>query len=159
MAIFTISSKALPQIFSLLSLFLACSAFTCHQTQRHRQHPIRTSSTTSLYSSASAVSSNPTLQPGIALIDEYNDEIGEKMYLLRESPYFRLFCVDILASCEYMPQELFECYSETCEVYPVDEEEVRCQWRWKEWIDIRCWAMDDLSPLSCPNHSFPSLLN
>jgi len=32
--------------------------------------------------------------------------------------------VDMLASCEYMPQELFECYSETCEIYPVDEEEV-----------------------------------
>ncbi len=27
----------------------------------------------------------------------------------------------MLASCEYIPQELFECYSETCEIYPVDE--------------------------------------
>jgi len=30
----------------------------------------------------------------------------------------------MLGSCEYMPQELFECYSETCEIYPIDEEEV-----------------------------------
>ena len=118
MAILAGNFKATSHIFSLLSLFVACSAFSCHQTQRHP---------TLLHSSASAVSSNPTLQPGIALIDECNDEIGEKMHQLRESPYFRLFCVDILASCEYMPQELFECYSETCEVYPVDEEEVRCQ--------------------------------
>ena len=27
----------------------------------------------------------------------------------------------MLASCEYIPQELFECYSQTCEIYPVDE--------------------------------------
>jgi Endoplasmic Reticulum Oxidoreductin 1 (ERO1) len=62
--------------------------------------------------------------PGIALIDQYNERIEEEMNQIRQSPYFRLFCVDILASCEYMPQELFECYSETCEVYPVDEEDV-----------------------------------
>ena len=39
-------------------------------------------------------------------------------------PFFRLYSVDILASCEYMPQELFECYSESCEIYPVDDDEV-----------------------------------
>ena len=27
----------------------------------------------------------------------------------------------MFASCEYILQELFECYSETCEIYPVDE--------------------------------------
>lgn len=30
----------------------------------------------------------------------------------------------MLASCEYVPQELFECYTESCEIYPVDDEEV-----------------------------------
>lgn len=30
----------------------------------------------------------------------------------------------MLGSCEYMPQELFECYSQSCEIYPVDEDEV-----------------------------------
>lgn len=30
----------------------------------------------------------------------------------------------MLASCEYMPEELQECVSESCEVYPVDEGEV-----------------------------------
>lgn len=58
------------------------------------------------------------------MIDGANDVISDQMENLKESPYFRLFCVDILASCEYMPQELFECYSETCEVYPVDDDEV-----------------------------------
>jgi hypothetical protein len=74
---------------------------------------------------STAVSTNEDLLPGIAAIDEANDVISEEMNKLRQTPYFRLFCVDILASCEYMPQELFECYSETCEVYPVDDEEVR----------------------------------
>lgn len=58
------------------------------------------------------------------MIDEANGIISEQMENLQDSPYFRLFCVDILASCEYMPQELFECYTETCEVYPVDDDDV-----------------------------------
>ena len=71
------------------------------------------------------VSSNEDLKPGISSIDTANDQIMEHLNELRHSQSFRLFSVDILASCEYMPQELFECYSETCEIYPVDEEEVR----------------------------------
>ena len=43
---------------------------------------------------------------------------------MREEPFFRLFSVDMLASCEYLPQELFECYSETCEIYPIDDDDV-----------------------------------
>lgn len=65
------------------------------------------------------------MAPGISVIDEANEAIGGYMENVQDSHYFRLFCVDILASCEYMPQELFECYSETCEVYPVDDDEVR----------------------------------
>ena len=74
---------------------------------------------------SSAVSSNEELQPGIAAIDAANPVLYDKLSRLRDNPYFRLYSVDILASCEYMPQELFECYSETCEIYPVDEDEVR----------------------------------
>lgn len=70
------------------------------------------------------VSVNEDLKPGIAAIDAANDKISEELAILRNSPYFRLYPVDILASCEYMPQELFECYSETCEIYPIDDDEV-----------------------------------
>lgn len=63
--------------------------------------------------------------PGIAAIDGANEELTGQLESLRQVPYFRLYSVDILASCEYIPQELFECYSETCEVYPIDDEEVR----------------------------------
>jgi hypothetical protein len=76
-------------------------------------------------SRASAISSNMELLPGIEAIDAANDVLFEKLSRLRDNSYFRLYSVDILASCEYMPQELFECYSETCEIYPVDENEVR----------------------------------
>ena len=29
----------------------------------------------------------------------------------------------MLASCEYLPQELSECVSESCEVYPIDDDD------------------------------------
>lgn len=58
-------------------------------------------------------------------IQQFNAQLLEKLEAFRDSKYFRLYSVDILASCEYMPQELFECYTESCEIYPVDEEEVR----------------------------------
>jgi Endoplasmic Reticulum Oxidoreductin 1 (ERO1) len=64
------------------------------------------------------------LMPGIAAIDARNDEILSKLEKLRTSPYFRFFSVDILASCEYIPQELVECYTESCEIYPADEDKV-----------------------------------
>lgn len=92
-----------------------------------------TTTSSALQSSAAAASSsssrslapNTALLPGIAVIDAANPRIAEQMEQLQASSYFRLFCVDILASCEYMPQELFECYSETCEVYPIDDDVVR----------------------------------
>ena len=71
------------------------------------------------------VSNNEELIPGIAAINKCNDELNEHLTRLCSHPYFRLFSVDILASCEYIPQELFECYTETCEIYPEDEEVVR----------------------------------
>ena len=65
------------------------------------------------------------LAPGIELIDAQNDELYNMLQELREEPYFKLYSVDMLGSCEYMPQQLFECSSETCEIYPVDDEEVQ----------------------------------
>lgn len=73
-------------------------------------------------SGTAAISSNEDLLPGIEAIDSMNPKLLENLGNLRLKPYFRLFSVDMLASCEYIPQELFECYSETCEVYPVDDE-------------------------------------
>lgn len=72
----------------------------------------------------STVSSNEDLKPGIAAINASNEQMIAQLTAIRTTQDFRLYSVDILASCEYMPQELFECYSETCEVYPVDEEDV-----------------------------------
>ena len=54
-----------------------------------------------------------------------NDEIEGVLSQMREKPYFRFYSVDMLGSCEYLPQELFECYSSTCETYPLDEDDVR----------------------------------
>jgi hypothetical protein len=51
-----------------------------------------------------------------------NADLLAKLVPVRDLSYFRLFSVDMLASCEYLPQELFECYSQTCEIYPVDDE-------------------------------------
>lgn len=78
----------------------------------------------------STVSSNEDLKPGIAAINASNEQMIAQLNQLRNTQDFRLYSVDILASCEYMPQELFECYSETCEVYPVDEDEV-CTALWR----------------------------
>jgi len=71
-----------------------------------------------------SLTANEDLMPGIQAINEANSQLLEQLDSLRQTSYFRLYSVDILASCEYMPQELFECYSETCEVYPVDEDQV-----------------------------------
>ena len=67
---------------------------------------------------------SPYLLPGIEAVQQHNGELLDKLEALKDSNYFRLYSVDILASCEYMPQELFECYTESCEIYPVDEDVV-----------------------------------
>ena len=85
-------------------------------------------------SSATIESSNEDLLPGIAEIDKANNELFEQLQTLRSQPYFRYYSVDILASCEYIPQELFECYTESCEIYPEDESEVSKQAR------VWCWS-------------------
>lgn len=64
-----------------------------------------------------------------------NDEIEGLLCQIRKKPYFRMYSVDMLASCEYFPQEMFECYSSTCEIYPIDEEDIP--------EDIRTFDMDE----------------
>ena len=98
--------------------FTATARYSDRITWSQRRGPIWMSS------SAAAISSNEELLPGIQAIDKANSALYEKFSELRDNPYFKLYSVDILASCEYMPQELVECYSETCEIYPVDEDEV-----------------------------------
>jgi len=92
-------------------------------SQAFIQRPTSTS-TTSLHFTNTAL-----LSPGIELIDEKNEELYDMLQRLRDEPYFKLYSVDMLGSCEYMPQQLFECSSETCEIYPVDDEEVH---NWNE---------------------------
>lgn len=73
---------------------------------------------------ASVVSNNKELLPGIEAIDQATDSLMAHLGPLTAQPYFRYYSVDILASCEYMPQELFECYTESCEIYPEEEDAV-----------------------------------
>mmetsp|Transcript_33835 Transcript_33835/g.49741 ORF Transcript_33835/g.49741 Transcript_33835/m.49741 type:complete len:423 (-) Transcript_33835:168-1436(-) len=77
--------------------------------------------------SASLVVPLPSTQdlvPGIDAVDSLNGELEHMLDDLREEDFFSLYSVDMLGSCEYIPQELFECYSESCEIYPVDDDEV-----------------------------------
>uniref|UniRef100_A0A7S3PVZ4 Endoplasmic reticulum oxidoreductin 1 n=1 Tax=Chaetoceros debilis TaxID=122233 RepID=A0A7S3PVZ4_9STRA len=104
------------------SFFLALeygTAFILPSTTRSAYFRSPSAVTTSLQSSATE-----ELTPGIEAINSMNSDIEPLLSELREQEYFRLYSVDMLGSCEYMPQELFECYSETCEIYPIDEEEV-----------------------------------
>ena len=75
----------------------------------------------SLSLSSTQDSSSDLLEPGIKVIQRHNPALNEALSKLKNIAYFRYYSVDMLASCEYIPQELFECYSQTCEIYPVDE--------------------------------------
>lgn len=72
----------------------------------------------------STTGSSADLLPGIEAIQQNNAELLSRLEAVRDSDYFRLYSVDILGSCEYMAQELFECYTESCEIYPVDDDAV-----------------------------------
>lgn len=75
--------------------------------------------------SASAASlHDESLAPGISAIDDALPTLSPLFAQLRSLPYFRLYSCDMLASCEYLPQDLFECYTESCEIYPVDDDKV-----------------------------------
>jgi hypothetical protein len=104
----------IPLLFTFVQGFVAPS-------QNHRLALLRQTHRLDSTSAAS-ISSNEDLLPGIEKIDAQNHELYELLSNLRDKPYFRLYSVDMLGSCEYLPQELTECYSETCEIYPIDEE-------------------------------------
>ena len=113
---------------TLLSLLSSTSALVLWQQRNVQQlRYIRPYNriTLSRRNAVTTISNNEELLPGISAINELNDDINAKLSKLCEHSFFRLFSVDILASCEYMPQELFECYTETCEIYPEDEDAVR----------------------------------
>jgi len=97
---------------------------------------------------SSTISNDDDLLPGISAIQEANDQLSEELGSLRNSPYFRLYCVDILASCEYMPQELFECYTESCEIYPIDDDVIPEALREKDYseqeFELDGWARWDM---------------
>lgn len=80
-------------------------------------------STTTLAASLAPLH-DESLAPGINAIDAALPTLAPLLAQLRSLPYFRLYSCDMLASCEYIPQELFECYTESCEIYPVDDDEV-----------------------------------
>lgn len=73
--------------------------------------------------------SHQDMTVGISAIDNANDEIIARLDRLRHIPAFCLFGMDILSSCEYMPQELQECYTSTCEVYPVEDDTVSIKYQ------------------------------
>lgn len=109
--------------FSLVGLLIArfSRAFVVSQFQGRL---LPSQAISSLYSTATPVSSNEELLPGMKAIDAENHQLFELLCKLKEQAYFRLYSADMLGSCEYLPQELKECYSETCEIYPVDEDKV-----------------------------------
>ena len=88
------------------------------QTRRRQHTPI------TILQAASAALHDESLAQGIDAIDVALPTLAPLFEQLRALPYFRLYSCDMLASCEYIPQELFECYTESCEIYPVDDEEV-----------------------------------
>lgn len=130
-------------LICMSALLTQSSAFTFHG-KTHHFHPFCISPSNncqnsnvklefpSLYKSRASSSLQATVSEdaseemmvGITSIDKTNDELEVMLSNLREEKFFRLYSVDILGSCEYLPQELFECYSESCEIYPVDEDEV-----------------------------------
>lgn len=112
---------------SILSLLSSTSALVLRQ-QRNIHHSRCASPYNRIpllsRNAETTISNNEELLPGITAINEANDGLNSKLSKLCDHLFFRLFSIDILASCEYMPQELFECYTETCEIYPEDEEAV-----------------------------------
>lgn len=61
---------------------------------------------------------------GLAAIDEYNEDLLEILDELRSQPFFRMYSVDLLKGCNYFPQGEDECDSQSCEIYPMDEDDV-----------------------------------
>ena len=125
----TISPSSLLITLSLASSVPpSCNAFLFNPTGSMGRPPsfVGFSATNKLHMSSVVVPQPTTVDliPGIAAVDALNPQLEPLLSDLREEPFFRLYSVDMLGSCEYMPQELFECYSASCEIYAVDEEVV-----------------------------------
>jgi len=96
------------------------SAFNIQQTSAQFYLSLKSSALLATVST----DADEEMLPGIKAIDKSNDELETMLMSLRDEHFFRLYSVDILGSCEYFPQELLECYSESCEIYPIDEEDI-----------------------------------
>jgi hypothetical protein len=126
------SPQALAAAISILTSARTSTAFlsapssplaTQPSHSRHTGHPNPNvpRHVTSL-SATSAALHDETLAAGIAAIDSALPTLSPLFASLRSLPHFSLYSVDMLASCEYLPQDLFECYTESCEIYPVDDD-------------------------------------
>lgn len=89
-----------------------------------------------------------SLAPGIQAINSALPDLSPLFEQLRSLPYCRLYSCDMLASCEYLPQELFECYTESCEIYPIDDDEVPSEIRRTDFsehdFELDGWARWDM---------------
>jgi hypothetical protein len=98
--------------------------------------------------SSSSTLHDESLAPGIHAINAALPTLSPLLDELRTSPYFRLYSVDMLASCEYLPQELFECYTESCEIYPADDDDVPSSIRRSDYdehdFELDGWARWDM---------------
>ena len=120
----------------VVSAVVHCNAFTSPRATvvpqsshaKYNSQPIKHTpyipKTTKLQMATAATLHDESLAAGITAIDKAMPTLSPLLSELRSLPYFRLYSCDMLASCEYLPQELFECYTESCEIYPVDDDEV-----------------------------------
>lgn len=109
------------------SNFATVHPSTTTHGQTLSKNPITLSTTTATATTLRASAAplhDESLAPGIAAIDSAIPSLAPLLSELRNLPYFRMYSCDMLASCEYIPQDLFECYTESCEIYPVDDDEV-----------------------------------
>ena len=60
----------------------------------------------------------------VSAIDKETPQMLELADTVRSTPFFRLYSVDMLASCAYFVQDIEACGLESCECFPVDERSV-----------------------------------
>eukprot|EP00613_Pedinella_sp_CCMP2098_P054569 CAMPEP_0171897546 /NCGR_PEP_ID=MMETSP0992-20121227/48198_1 /TAXON_ID=483369 /ORGANISM="non described non described, Strain CCMP2098" /LENGTH=392 /DNA_ID=CAMNT_0012525691 /DNA_START=8 /DNA_END=1186 /DNA_ORIENTATION=+ len=72
------------------------------------------------FKGSSFVSDSCWRAEGLQCIDEYNEDLLEVLDELRQQPFFRYYSVDLLKGCNYFPQDIDECSTQSCEIYPVD---------------------------------------
>ena len=64
------------------------------------------------------------LLEAVSAIDKETPQMLELADTVRSTPFFRLYSVDMLASCAYFVQDIEACGLESCECFPVDERSV-----------------------------------